>query len=281
MKLSLAIQTPEVPLTIPVSLLEGSFEEKLSKAGSLGLDGVELMCIDPPRLDLPAILGVLQANRLAVSAIASGGVYFSTGLSLLNEDREKALQAQILLDNLITTAAYFQASVVTIGSFRGRLNQMGLQGLQRLQEILLAAAERAWSLGVRLAIEPLNRYETDLIRNTDEGLTFLSQADHPGLGLLLDTFHVNIEETSWTTPFSRVIQAGKLFHVHLGDNNRLFPGQGIIDFPAIFRVLRESDYRGYLSAELLAKPTADEAARQVVAYMRQAGWAGAKKEPVL
>jgi sugar phosphate isomerase/epimerase len=84
----------------------------------------------------------------------------------------------------------------------------------------------------------------------------------------LDTFHVNIEEASWTEPFVRVFEAGKLFHVHLGDNNRLPPGKGLIDFPAILRTLMSLGYQGFLSAELLALPDADSAAADTLAYMR-------------
>ena len=117
-------------------------------------------------------------------------------------------------------------------------------------------------------IEPLNRYETDVIMNADEGLDFINEVDHPALGLLLDTYHVNIEETSWTEPFRRVKAAGRLWHVHLGDNNRLPPGCGLIDFQAITKTLQEIGYTGFLSAELLAKPDPDTAARQTLTYMQ-------------
>jgi sugar phosphate isomerase/epimerase len=86
--------------------------------------------------------------------------------------------------------------------------------------------------------------------------------------LLLDTYHVNIEETSWTEPFRRLMAAGKLWHVHLGDNNRLPPGRGLIDFAAIVATLRQLDYTGWLSAELLARPDPDTAAQQTLTYMR-------------
>jgi sugar phosphate isomerase/epimerase len=121
---------------------------------------------------------------------------------------------------------------------------------------------------VQLALEPLNRYETDIIHNVEEGLAFLHEVNHPALGLLLDTYHINIEEPSWTEPFRRAMSSGQLLHVHLGDNNRLPPGHGLIDFAAIVATLREIGYSGYLSAELLALPDPDTAARQTLAHMR-------------
>lgn len=106
------------------------------------------------------------------------------------------------------------------------------------------------------------------MNSAEEGLAFLDEVGHPALGLVLDTYHVNIEERSWTEPFRRVMAAGRLLHVHLGDNNRLPPGRGLIDFLAIVAVLREIGYNGYLLAELLAKPDPDTAAQQTLTYMR-------------
>jgi 5-keto-L-gluconate epimerase len=156
---------------------------------------------------------------------------------------------------------------VTIGSFRGRILTNRDESLGLLAQILSEAGDFAQERGVLLAIEPLNRFESDLINTVGQGLAFLEQLDHPAVGLLVDTFHVNIEESSWTEPFRQAAAAGKLFHVHLGDNNRLPPGQGLIDFRAILRTLGEIGYAGWLTAELLALPDPDAAARETLAYI--------------
>jgi len=268
MKLSLAIQTPEVRPAIPVALLSGTFEEKLAKAADLEVDGVELMTVDPSLLDAAAIRADLGQNGLEVSAIGSGAVTFVTGFTLLHADVEKAALARTRMIGLIDFAATVGAPLVTLGSFRGKLASVGDGGRERLAALLHEAASYAELQGVRLALEPLNRYEADLVNTSDQGLTFLDEVGHPALGLLLDTYHVNIEETSWTEPFRQIMAAGRLWHVHLGDNNRLPPGRGLIDFPAIVQTLREIGYGGYLSAELLTRPDPDTAALQTVNYMR-------------
>ena len=85
---------------------------------------------------------------------------------------------------------------------------MGRRGRPaRLADILRRAAELAAACGVRLALEPLNRYEADLVNTAEEGLAFVEAVGHPALGLLLDTYHVNIEEPSWEAPF-RLRDAG-------------------------------------------------------------------------
>jgi sugar phosphate isomerase/epimerase len=268
MKLSLAIQTPEVQPFIPVALLSGTFEEKLAKAAGWGADGVELMTADPLALDVEALRASLWRSGLAVAAIGSGAVTLAAGLTLLHPDPAKAGLAAARVRQLIDFAAAVGSPLVTVGSFRGRLASAGAEGRERLVAVLREAATYAEAHGVRLALEPLNRYEADIVTNAEEGLAFVDEVGHAGLGLLLDTFHVNIEETSWTEPFRRLVAADRLWHVHLGDNNRLAPGRGLIDFRAIVATLREAGYSGYLSAELLARPDPDTAARDTLAHMR-------------
>jgi sugar phosphate isomerase/epimerase len=267
-KLSLAIQTPEVPRVVPVALLSGTLEEKLAKATRWGADGVELMTSEPEKIDIEQLQGLLQKYNLGVAAAASGAISLAMGFTLLNADPQVADEARIRLYALVDLAAALNAPFVTIGSFRGKLAWAGEGAREKLIRILREAAAYAQAHSVRIALEALNRYEGDIINNHAEGLAFLEEVDHPSVGLLLDTYHVNIEEASWTVPFERTMQAGKLFHVHLGDNNRLPPGHGLIDFPAIIATLRRVGYRGYLTAELLAKPDPDTAAQQTLTYMR-------------
>ena len=68
--------------------------------------------------------------------------------------------------------------------------------------------------------------------------------------------------------FREGMDAGKLWHVYLGDSNRLPPGQGRLDFPGIVEALRDTGYQGYLSAELLRRPHADAAGAATIRYMR-------------
>jgi sugar phosphate isomerase/epimerase len=267
-KLALAIQTPEVPRVVPVALLSGSLEEKLAKAARWGADGVELMTSQPEQIDIGQLNGLLEKYNLGVAAAASGAISLAMGFTLLNTDPAVAKEARLRLFALVDLAAALGAPFVTIGSFRGKLVWAGEGAREMLVETLREAAAYAQAHSVRIALEALNRYEGDIVNNHIEGLAFLEQVDHPALGLLLDTYHVNIEEASWTVPFECTMQAGKLFHVHLGDNNRLPPGQGLIDFPAIVQTLRRVGYTGYLTAELLAKPDPDTAARETLTYMR-------------
>jgi D-psicose/D-tagatose/L-ribulose 3-epimerase len=101
--------------------------------------------------------------------------------------------------------------------------------------------------GVRLAVEPLIRFETDLINTCAEALELIELVDHPGLGVHLDTFHMNTEETN---PSLAIVQArGRLFHVHGADNHRGAPGSGSFDWKGFRDALRFIGYDGAVVLE--------------------------------
>ena len=266
--LALTVQTPEVPCLIPVALLEGTFAEKLAKSAVLGYEGVELISVAPTQLDQQALKEQIAARGLKVSAVASGGMAFATGLTLLNQDVENSVLARQRLKELVDFASFLGAKIVTIGSFRGRSSGNKEQSLHKLADILQETAIHAQDRGVRLALEPLNRFESDLINTVAEGLDFIQQVNHPALGLLVDSFHVNIEESSWSTPYLAALKAKRLYYAHIGDNNRHPPGQGLIDFRAILSTLYSNGYEGWLSAELLPLPDPDQAAALTIQYIQ-------------
>ncbi len=114
-------------------------------------------------------------------------------------------------------------------------------------ESIRALAEHSQGSGILLALEPINRYETFLVTNLEQGLRFLDQAGVPNLKLHLDTFHMNIEEPD---PAAAVLQAGdRLVNLHLSDSNRQAPGRGHLDFAALLKALQAIGYQGVLTLE--------------------------------
>jgi sugar phosphate isomerase/epimerase len=269
MKISLATTTPEVTKTVPVSLLDGTFDERIARAAELGYNGVELMVVRPQELDPEFIRNVVDRNGLEISAIASGAVYMVDGLTLLAGEAGQRRKALERLVSLVKFAGAVKAPLVTIGGFRGRavwVSEGDARGI--LSVALRVASEAAADEKVRIVLEPLNRYETDLFVNLRQTLGFLDAIDLKNVGVLLDVFHMNIEEPLIEDSLQAAIQAGKLWHVHIGDSNRLPPGQGHLDFPKILQTLKELGYPGYISAELLALPDPDSAAQATIRYIR-------------
>lgn len=271
MKVSLVVQSAEDVPTAPLALLSGGFEDKVRKAAAAGADGLELMVVYPDNLDAALVKAQVEAHGLSVSAISSGAVRTTTGLSLLHRDSEKASLAMARLIELIRFAGRVEAPFVTIGSFRGIGSWVEGDARRSLRDILRDAASSAESNGVRLVIEPLNRYETDLINTAREGLDLIEEIGHPAVGLLLDTFHMNIEEVGMIGPFSEAMAGGRLWHIHVADNNRLSPGSGCLDFGMITHHLQKIGYQGFLSGEMVPRPDPDSAAALTVKYLKGLG----------
>jgi 5-keto-L-gluconate epimerase len=269
MKLSLSVQTLETPLRSPISLLTGSLDEMAAKAAAWGADGIELMPVEVCHQNPEELSKTLAKHHLEISAVGTALFAILGGLTLLHSDSDKADQALELFHQTIDFAAALGAPLVIIGGFRGRFSASKPEGKQKFIDILRQTAEAAAPLGVRLVIEPINRYQSEGISSAAEGLRFLEEVNHPAVGLLIDTCHMTMEESSWTDPFRQVISAGKLWHVHIADSNRLPPGRGLVAFPDIIKTLEENGYEGHLSLEVLAKPEPDTAAREGLEYLRR------------
>lgn len=101
--------------------------------------------------------------------------------------------------------------------------------------------------GVSLLIEPLNRYSTPFCCNSADAIFIMSKLNNDYLSILLDTYHMNIEEKD----FANSINKSKLFlkHIHFADNNRRMPGLGHINFNSILKTLKKIQYTNYIGLE--------------------------------
>ena len=118
-------------------------------------------------------------------------------------------------------------------------------------ETLRTAAEYAATLGVTLAVEPLNRFETYFLNCAEQAVRLVDEVGHPGLGVLYDTFHANIEEKD---PVGAVAVSGsRITHVHISENDRSTPGEGHVPWPETFAAVRASGYDGWLTVEAFGR----------------------------
>lgn len=264
MKLSLVISVDDTGFDAVA--VRGSWVDGLRMAAELGYDGVELAVRDPAEVDAEALQQAVRAAGLSVAALGTGQAYLKDGLSLTSDDAGIRRRAIERIGAHIRMAAALGAPVI-IGLIRGRITGSRQATDARLGdalEQLLPVAERA---DVRLLIEPVNRYETDYLPTVGDVLEVIARIESPRLGVLADTFHMNIEEASIEQALRRC--GGRLGHVHVADSNRHAPGWGHLDFAGILGVLKEVGYRGYLSAEILPLPDPAGAARQAVQHLRQ------------
>ncbi|MGH3056417.1 MAG: sugar phosphate isomerase/epimerase family protein [Gaiellaceae bacterium] len=104
-------------------------------------------------------------------------------------------------------------------------------------------------LGVRLGLEPLNRFETYFLNRADQAMALAKEVG-PNCGVCLDAFHLNIEEADMFAAIRS--SADRLVDFHVADNNRMAPGQGSLDWQRIVTTLRDSGYDGALTVEFVA-----------------------------
>ncbi len=201
-------------------------------------------------------------------AIGTGQAWGEEGLSFTDPNETIHRAAIDRIKSNAPAAASFKA-VIIIGLIRG-IVKPGVeegQSMSRLIAALRECSEAARAYGVKLALEPINRYETTLINNTAQGLDLIERVSADNFGLLPDTFHMNVEEPVIENSLQACNQ--QIFHFHVAASNRWYPGAGHLDFKSILGTLAATGYLGYISGEFLPKPDAETAARQSIAYLRK------------
>ncbi len=211
----------------------------------MGYNGVEVPIFDPGALDLTAIRQACVNSGLACTASTA----MPPGLSLIDDERQA--QGVAFLQNVVRAASALGADLlcgpmaVPVGELRGRgfTDQEFDTCVRSLQEVgTVASAE-----GVTLALEPLNRFETFMLNTVQDGVRLMNAVDQPSVGLLLDTFHMHIEEKSTSDAIRRA--AMHIKHFHCSENDRGAVGSGQVDWTGTFQALADVQYSGWLVVE--------------------------------
>jgi sugar phosphate isomerase/epimerase len=265
MKLSIVLSTHAAEFAAVA--FKGDFASNVAKIAGWSYDGVELAIRDPELADTDELLRVVSEHGLQVPAIGTGQAWGEEGLSYTDPDpavRAAAIERTI---SHVPFAAQTGAAII-IGLLRG-IVKPGVsqeQAMDWLVEALQQCCAAAQPHGVRLALEPICRYETTLINNLTQGLDLLERVGAENMGLMPDTFHMNIEEPVIEDSIRAC--GDRIFHFHVADSNRWYPGAGHLDFVSILDALYATGYDGYVSGEFMPMPDADTSARKAIAYLR-------------
>ncbi len=238
-----------------------------ARARELGFDAVEIFPPQPWGFDRDLLKQYLAENNLSVAAMGTGAGWVKHRLLLTSPDaaiREKAIQ---FVREMIECAAHFKAPAI-IGSMQGKVEPgvTRTQTLALLRQAVDELGEFAASQGQILLLEPLNRYETNLLNTVQQGLEFLASLKTKNVRLLLDLFHMNIEEQDVAAAIHSAEAAAG--HIHLADSNRRAAGFGHTNFAPIIHALKDIGFNGYLSAEILPLPSGDAAAVQTISAFK-------------
>jgi len=265
MKLSVVLSTQQTQFQ--AASFSGSLTQNIADIAAMGYDGVELAIRDPKLVDVDALEALTREHGLRVPAIGTGQAWGEEKLSFTDPDESVRRAAIERIKSHVPLAARFNA-VIIIGLLRGIIKP-GItqeQGMAWVCEALQECSTAAKPYGVRLALEPINRYETTLVNSVAEGMALIERVGAENFGLLLDTFHMNIEEPDILESISTCGE--RIFHFHVADSNRWYPGAGHLDFPGILSSLHSTGYGGFVSGEFMPVPDPLTAARENIARLR-------------
>ena len=231
---------------------DAPLEATLARIAAAGYDGVEIPG-EPERWAPAEVRGWLGRHGLEPLALTASCMVPQTRRDLAHPDPAIRKEAVAYLVECLRYAAEIGAP----------LAQMIPSGEPRLAPIASRDEEWAWSveamqvaareaerLGVRIAVEPLNRYEAYLVTTVATALAYVEAVGSPWVGLTLDLFHANVEEPDVA---AAILAAGpRLWHVQVADTNRQALGRGHLNLAAVARALRDVGYRGALVLEVMA-----------------------------
>lgn len=227
----------------------------LKKTRELGFDFIELLVPEPEDdLDPAEVRRICEGEGLAVVLAARVNLQ----RSIASEDAACRQGGIDYLTFCIEAADRVGARIIggpLYGEplvFAGRppspwtADQIATRA-QRTIDGLAQVAPLAAEAGCVFGLEPLNRFETDIVNTTDQANAIVDAVASPGLGVMLDTFHMNMEERS--IPDAIRAAGDRLVHFQANENHRGFPGTGNMDWTAIMRALHQVGYAGPVSLE--------------------------------
>ncbi len=266
-------------------LTTAELRELAPKVAGMGFDLIEVPIENTNDFDYEEATAIFRDNGLGVSVCAA-----------MSPDRDLISPDVSVRENGATYLRHCIEATQTLGgtnlvgplySAVGRTWQMTEDERARDTEILVgqlrALAEYAGEHGVKLGVEPLNRFETSFINLASQALEVVDRVAHPACGIMLDTFHMNIEEKS----IGEAIRAtgGRLFHLHSCENDRGAPGSGHVPWAEVEEALDEIGYDGPVVIESFTskvksiaraaaiwrsfEPSQDALAENGLAFLRQ------------
>ena len=219
------------------------------KIKSMGFDVVEIPVEDPEIIDGPKVKDALDEHGL--EAVVCGA--FGPGRDFTNEDPAVHQDCFDYMDALMDLCAEWDTDFVAgpMYSAVGKARLVPPDQKKKEWELavtnLRTVAERAADKGLELAIEPLNRFESDLINTTEDAARLVKDINHPAAKIMVDGFHMSIEEKNLEEAIKTA--GDDLIHVQTSENFRGTPGTGQTDWESFARGLEAIDYKGVVSIE--------------------------------
>ena len=230
-------------------------EMALEKSAEHGYRTIEFAYLRPELFDLDRL--AQKAQSLDVEIGVTMGLPLEKDVS--SEDPSVVAKGKQMLSDAVKAVRDIGGNKLggILYSAHTKYNRQPTErGWKNSAEVLAEVAEEAKPLGVDIVLEVVNRFETNLLNTAAQGLKYIEDSGSDHLRLHLDTFHMNIEEAN---PAAAIRLAGdKIGYFHIGESNRGYLGDGVINFDAIFDALLDIDYQRDVVFESFSTTIVDE-----------------------
>lgn len=223
-------------------------ETSIKRVAKFGYDAIEMLG-EPDQFDTSEVNRLCLGEGIVVSSICS---IFTAERDMIHPDQKVRDNAMDYVKKVLDFAAAMEAEKVIISTQAcGKITPLAEpeQEMAWALENVTKAADHAKPLGITLCLESWNRYETYMADSLEKVSKIARAVNRSNVGIMGDTFHMNIEEADMAASIRAY--ADQLVHFHLADSNRAAPGKGHIDFLPIMQALKDIEYSGYLVFELL------------------------------
>jgi sugar phosphate isomerase/epimerase len=227
-------------------MFPGNLDRDIKTIADLGYQEIDLFIKFAGEPGLQKTLAIIKQTGISIGIIAAVSAFVEDGLFLSSPDRDVRNELLSRMKDQISLASEVGANV-PVGTIRG--SEGGKDREKWLAESLIILHEHASNQGVKILLEPVNRYETQLINSVPDALTFIEEYQLPKFNLLVDVFHMNIEDKSILD--SLILAGNRIGHVHFADSNRRVPGLGHLNWDAIMTTLLDIGYNSYCSFEAI------------------------------
>jgi len=207
--------------------------------------GVGVVAPEQPESVFERLRATLGRTTLVPECFSS---FVPPEIALVGDGRDRKR-----IENYVAVSARRVAAlggkIIVFGSGKARSIPQGVSrdtGEAHLLEFLNLAADHARANGIRIAIEPMCRLESNVVNSLAEAVALAKRVNRPEIGALVDFYHLDVEKE----PLEHISQAGKhLIHVHVADTGRLYPGSGSYDYPGFWRALQGAGYDARVTIE--------------------------------
>jgi D-psicose/D-tagatose/L-ribulose 3-epimerase len=239
----------------------------VEKARKTGFDILEVRAQKIARMS-KAELDALKGAAADAGLELTYSIGMTEDMDMVSEDASVRKNGVTLLQNLCRNMKHMGGKImagINYSSWPRKLlpGEDKKAATDRAIEGVREAIKAAEDCGVIFCLEVVNRFEHFIMNTAAEGIAFAKRVESPNCKILLDTFHMNIEEDSFRD--SILESKGWLGHFHLGETNRRPPGFGRMPWPEIFGALREIDYQGAVVMEPFLLP-GGEVGRDISVY---------------